>query len=38
MAVRDELISPPWPARTAIGISEPAFAGAPVEIRAIAAT
>ncbi len=38
MAVRDEFIRPPWPAWTAIGISELAVAGARVEIRAIAAS
>ncbi|MFM7121479.1 MAG: RidA family protein [Gammaproteobacteria bacterium] len=33
MAVRDEFISAPWPAWTAIGISELAVPGARVEIR-----
>jgi enamine deaminase RidA (YjgF/YER057c/UK114 family) len=36
MAIRDEIISPPWPAWTAIGISELAVPGARVEIRVMA--
>lgn len=36
MAVRDEFISAPWPAWTAIGISELAVPGARVEIRVTA--
>lgn len=36
MAVRDEFISEPWPAWTAIGITELAVPGAHVEIRVIA--
>ncbi len=35
---RDEFIRPPWPAWTAIGISELAVPGARVEIRVIAAS
>ena len=38
MAVRDEFLRPPWPAWTAIGISELAVPGARVEIRVIAAS
>ncbi len=38
MAIRDEMISPPWPAWTAIGITELAVPGARVEIRVMAAT
>jgi len=34
--VRDEFIKAPWPAWTAIGISELAVAGAHVEIRVLA--
>ena len=37
MAIRDEVISPPWPAWTAIGITELAVPGARVEIRVMAA-
>ena len=36
MKVRDEFLSAPWPAWTAIGISELAIPGARVEIRIIA--
>lgn len=36
MAVRDEFIEAPWPAWTAIGVSELAVAGARVEIRVVA--
>lgn len=36
MAVRDEFLSEPWPAWTAIGISELAIPGAHVEIRVTA--
>lgn len=36
MKVRDEFISAPWPAWTAIGCVELAFPGARVEIRVIA--
>ena len=36
MKVRDEFISAPWPAWTAIGISELAVSGAHVEIRVTA--
>ena len=36
MAVRDEFISEPWPAWTAIGITELAVPGAHVEIRVVA--
>ena len=36
MAVRDEFLSEPWPAWTAIGISELAMPGAHVEIRVTA--
>ena len=36
MAVRDEFIAAPWPAWTAIGISELAVPGARVEIRVTA--
>ena len=36
MAVRDEFLSEPWPAWTAIGISELAVPGAHVEIRVTA--
>ena len=36
MKVRDEVLSEPWPAWTAIGISELAMPGARVEIRVIA--
>ena len=37
MKVRDEVISEPWPAWTAIGITELAISGARVEIRVLAA-
>lgn len=36
MAVKDEFVSEPWPAWTAIGITELAVPGAHVEIRVIA--
>jgi enamine deaminase RidA (YjgF/YER057c/UK114 family) len=36
MAVRDEFLSEPWPAWTAIGISELAIPGAHVEIQVTA--
>ena len=36
MKVRDEFIKAPWPAWTAIGISELAVPGAHVEIRVVA--
>jgi enamine deaminase RidA (YjgF/YER057c/UK114 family) len=36
MSVRDEFLSEPWPAWTAIGITELAVPGAHVEIRVIA--
>lgn len=36
MSVRDEFLSQPWPAWTAIGITELAIPGAHVEIRVIA--
>lgn len=36
MSVRDEFLSEPWPAWTAIGISELAAPGAHVEIRVVA--
>ncbi|MGA1372821.1 MAG: RidA family protein, partial [Pseudomonadales bacterium] len=36
MQVRDEFISAPWPAWTAIGVSELAVPGARVEIRVMA--
>ena len=36
MSVRDEFLSEPWPAWTAIGISELAVPGAHVEIRVTA--
>ena len=36
MKVRDEVLNEPWPAWTAIGISELAMPGARVEIRVIA--
>jgi enamine deaminase RidA (YjgF/YER057c/UK114 family) len=36
MQIRDEFIDAPWPAWTAIGISELAVPGAHVEIRVIA--
>ena len=36
MKARDEVLSEPWPAWTAIGISELAVPGARVEIRVIA--
>jgi enamine deaminase RidA (YjgF/YER057c/UK114 family) len=36
MKVRDEVLSEPWPAWTAIGITELAIPGARVEIRVIA--
>ena len=38
MKVRDEFISEPWPAWTAIGITELALPGARVEIRVTAST
>ncbi len=37
MAVRDEFVHEPWPAWTAIGVSELAIPGARVEIRVTAA-
>lgn len=37
MTVRDEFLSEPWPAWTAIGITELAIPGARVEIRVTAA-
>ena len=37
LAVRDEMLSAPWPAWTAIGVSELAVPGARVEIKATAA-
>lgn len=37
MAVRDEFLDAPWPAWTAIGVSELAVPGARVEIRVTAA-
>ena len=37
MSVRDEFLSEPWPAWTAIGITELAIPGARVEIRVTAA-
>ena len=37
MKVRDEVISKPWPAWTAIGITELAIPGARVEIRVLVA-
>ena len=37
LAVRDEFLSAPWPAWTAIGVSELAVSGARVEIKVIAA-
>lgn len=36
MKVRDEFISEPWPAWTAIGVSELAVGGARVEIKLVA--
>jgi enamine deaminase RidA (YjgF/YER057c/UK114 family) len=36
MSVRDEFLSSPWPAWTAIGITELALPGAHVEIRVMA--
>jgi enamine deaminase RidA (YjgF/YER057c/UK114 family) len=36
MKVRDEFVSEPWPAWTAIGITELAMPGARVEIRVLA--
>lgn len=36
MAVRDEFLSEPWPAWTAIGITELAIPGAHVEVRVTA--
>ena len=36
MKIRDEVLSEPWPAWTAIGISELAIPGARVEIRVMA--
>jgi enamine deaminase RidA (YjgF/YER057c/UK114 family) len=36
MKIRDEVLSEPWPAWTAIGISELAIPGARVEIRVLA--
>ena len=36
MSVRDEFLSEPWPAWTAIGITELAIPGARVEIRVMA--
>ena len=38
MKVRDEFISEPWPAWTAIGITELAVPGARVEVKVIAET
>ncbi|MFP6816034.1 MAG: RidA family protein [Pseudomonadales bacterium] len=37
MKIRDEVISAPWPAWTAIGITELAVPGARVEVRVVAA-
>lgn len=37
MAVRDEFLAEPWPAWTAIGVSELAVPGARVEVRVTAA-
>ena len=37
MSVKDEFLSEPWPAWTAIGITELAVPGARVEIRVVAA-
>ena len=37
LAARDEFLEPPWPAWTAIGVSELAVPGARVEIRVTAA-
>lgn len=37
MKVRDEVLSEPWPAWTAIGITELAVPGARVEVRVLAA-
>ena len=37
MAVRDEFLSAPWPAWSAIGVSELALPGARCEIRVVAA-
>jgi enamine deaminase RidA (YjgF/YER057c/UK114 family) len=36
MAVRDEFLDEPWPAWTAIGITELAVPGARVEVRVVA--
>jgi enamine deaminase RidA (YjgF/YER057c/UK114 family) len=36
MKVRDEFLKAPWPAWTAIGITELAIPGAHVEIRVLA--
>jgi enamine deaminase RidA (YjgF/YER057c/UK114 family) len=38
MKVRDEFISAPWPAWTAIGVSELAVPGARVEVKVVART
>lgn len=38
MKVRDEFISEPWPAWTAIGITELAVPGARVEVRVVASS
>lgn len=38
LAVRDEVLAAPWPAWTAIGVSELAVPGARVEIRVTAAS
>ncbi len=38
MKVRDEFISAPWPAWTAIGISELAVPGARVEVKVVASS
>jgi enamine deaminase RidA (YjgF/YER057c/UK114 family) len=37
MKIRDEFISAPWPAWTAIGVAELAVPGARVEVRVVAA-
>jgi enamine deaminase RidA (YjgF/YER057c/UK114 family) len=36
MSIRDEFVSAPWPAWTAIGVSELAVPGARVEVRVVA--
>lgn len=38
MKVRDEFLSEPWPAWTAIGITELAVPGARVEVKVVAST